>query len=106
MKNLYLILFSTIIYLATISSFAQNSSLQKKQTVIKSVEKHQQELIALSDSIWGFAETALMEHKSSKMLADYAEQQGFRVTRGVADLPTAFIATYGSGKPIIGVMGE
>jgi aminobenzoyl-glutamate utilization protein B len=106
MKNLHLVLFLTAIFLGTISTFAQNSNFQKKQTVIKSVEKHQQELIALSDSIWGFAETALLEHKSSKLLADYAEQQGFRVTRGVADLPTAFIATYGSGKPIIGIMGE
>jgi aminobenzoyl-glutamate utilization protein B len=56
-------------------------------------KKHQQELIALSDSIWKFVETALMEHKSSKLLADYAEQRGFRVTRGVTDLPTAFIAS-------------
>jgi aminobenzoyl-glutamate utilization protein B len=48
----------------------------------------------------------LREHKSSKELADYAEKQGFRVTRGVAQMPTAFIAEYGSGKPIIGIMGE
>lgn len=48
----------------------------------------------------------MMERKSSKLLADYAEAQGFRVTRGVAKIPTAFIAEYGSGSPIIGILGE
>lgn len=84
----------------------QEKPNQNKQSVISSVDKHQAELINLSDQVWAFAETALKEHKSSKVLADYAEQQGFKVTRGVANLPTAFIAEYGSGKPIIGIMGE
>src|SRR4029077_19902596 len=77
-----------------------------KDAVIKSVEKHQQELVSISDKIWAFAETALKETKSSKELADYAEAQGFAVKRGVAGMPTAFIAEFGSGKPIIGIMGE
>jgi aminobenzoyl-glutamate utilization protein B len=65
------------------------------KAVLASVEKHQQELIRLSNQIWGFAETAMKETKSSKVLADYAQEQGFRVTRGVAEIPTAFIAEYG-----------
>lgn len=77
-----------------------------KRSVIKSVDSRQDELIHLSNQVWEFAETALQEHKSSKLLADYAEQQGFRLKRGIAGMPTAFIATYGSGKPIIGVLGE
>lgn len=77
-----------------------------KQEVLASVEKHQKDLIELSDKIWAFAETALNETQSSKLLADYAAAHGFKVTRGVAEMPTAFIAEYGSGKPIIGVMGE
>ncbi|MCI0751527.1 MAG: amidohydrolase, partial [Flammeovirgaceae bacterium] len=60
----------------------------------------------LSDAIWAYAETALKEHKSSKALADYAESNGFRVKRSVAGMPTAFTAEFGSGKPIIGIMGE
>ena len=44
--------------------------------------------------------------RSSKALADYAERKGFRVERGVAGMPTAFVATYGRGRPIIGIMGE
>ena len=87
--------------------FAQKTNLSaNKNAVFASVQKHQQELITLSDQIWGFAEIALRETKSSKVLADYAEAQGFRVTRGVAEMPTAFIAEFGSGKPIIGILGE
>jgi aminobenzoyl-glutamate utilization protein B len=77
-----------------------------KKASVQSVESHAGELIALSDQIWAFAETALREHQSAAALADYAEQHGFRVERGVAGMPTAFIATYGQGRPIIGVMGE
>jgi aminobenzoyl-glutamate utilization protein B len=88
-------------------SIAQQTNLSpNKKAVLASVEKHQQELIRLSNQIWGFAETAMKETKSSKVLADYAQEQGFKVTRGVAEIPTAFIAEYGSGVPIIGVLGE
>jgi aminobenzoyl-glutamate utilization protein B len=88
-------------------SIAQQTNLSpNKKAVLASVEKHQQELIRLSNQIWEFAETAMKETKSSKVLADYAQEQGFKVTRGVAEIPTAFIAEYGSGVPIIGVLGE
>ena len=77
-----------------------------KQSVLSSIAQQEKSLITLSDQIWGFAEIAMREHQSAKVLADYAEQKGFRVTRNVADIPTAFIAEYGSGKPIIGILGE
>jgi aminobenzoyl-glutamate utilization protein B len=77
----------------------------KKQAVV-SVDRHRGELIELSDRIWGYAETALRETQSSAALADYAESQGFKVTRGVAELPTAFTAEFGSGPPVIGILGE
>jgi aminobenzoyl-glutamate utilization protein B len=48
----------------------------------------------------------LRETRSAELLADYAEQQGFRVQRGVAGMPTAFVATYGEGRPVIGILGE
>jgi aminobenzoyl-glutamate utilization protein B len=77
-----------------------------KRDAIASVERQASDLARLSDQIWKFAETALRETKSSALLASHAEQHGFRVTRGVAGLPTAFIAEFGSGSPIIGIMGE
>ncbi len=85
---------------------ATAGDIKKKSEMVASIEKHKTELITLSDQIWALAETALKESKSSKLLADYAEQQGFKVERGVAGMPTAFVATYGEGKPIIGILGE
>lgn len=60
----------------------------------------------ISDFIWSFAELGLQEFKSSRLLADTLEQAGFKVERGVAGMPTAFVASYGSGKPVIGILGE
>jgi aminobenzoyl-glutamate utilization protein B len=98
------------LFLALLVPFMVNGQKPKananKLSVIQSVETHQPELIALSDKIWAYAETALREHQSAKALADYAEAQGFKVTRGVAKMPTAFTAEFGSGKPVIGIMGE
>ncbi len=88
------------------NTFAQNEMNSTKQAIIASVEKHKANLIKISDDIWALAETAFEETKSSKILSDYAEEQGFTVERGVAGMPTAFVATYGSGKPVISVLGE
>jgi aminobenzoyl-glutamate utilization protein B len=77
-----------------------------KRAAIHSIDRHAADLAAISDKVWAYAETALREKRSATVLADFAEQQGFKVERGVAGMPTAFVATYGSGKPVIGVMGE
>ena len=84
---------------------SQNLTKNKKE-LLKSIEKHEANLIEISDKIWSLAETAFEENASAKILADYAEAQGFKVERGVAEMPTAFVATYGSGKPVISVLGE
>lgn len=86
--------------------FSQQNASTNKQAVLRSVQQHEQALIQLSDQVWGFAEIAMREHQSARVLSDYAEKQGFRVTRNIAEIPTAFIAEYGSGKPIIGILGE
>ncbi len=78
----------------------------EKKEILKSVEAHKTKLIQLSDEIWALAETAFEESKSSELLASYAEAQGFRIERGVGEMPTAFIASYGSGSPVIGILGE
>ena len=88
------------------NSFAQNNLSKTKKAIITSIEKHEANLIKISDDIWALAETAFEEHTSSKLLSDYAEQHGFTVERGVAGMPTAFVATYGSGSPVISVLGE
>ena len=77
-----------------------------KKAVVASVKKHEKELTSISDTIWSYAELSLAEHQSSKALSDYAEKNGFKVERGVAGMPTAIVATYGSGRPRIGILGE
>jgi aminobenzoyl-glutamate utilization protein B len=73
MKRILTLLFATCFA----SAFAQTKNPNpNKEAVIQSVIKHQQELIAIGDKIWAYAETALKETKSSKELADYAESQG------------------------------
>jgi aminobenzoyl-glutamate utilization protein B len=70
------------------------------------VEDNKERIIEISDAVWGYAELGFVEFKSSKLLADELEAHGFSVERGVAGIPTAFVATWGSGRPVIGVMGE
>lgn len=77
-----------------------------KQAAVALVEKQRSELVRMSDEIWALAETALRENRSAEVLASYAERNGFTVQRGVAGMPTAFIASYGTGRPIIAIMGE
>ena len=85
---------------------ANDDLSSNKKAIEASVKKHEKELIKISDAIWHNAELALEEYKSSKILSDYAEKNGFSIERGVAGMPTAFIATYGSGRPRIGILGE
>ena len=95
-----------MILFVSITSFAQKEMSKNKKALLTSVEKHKNELIKISDEIWGLAETAFEETKSAEILASYAEKNGFNVERGVAGMPTAFVATYGSGSPVISVLGE
>ena len=97
---------AALVCLAFIPSLVFGSSVKKKEEAFASIEKHRTEITALSDQVWTYAETALLETRSSKVLADYLESQGFKVERGVAQMPTAFIASYGEGRPRIGVLGE
>ncbi len=78
----------------------------KKKAIVKAIDQKSEELIDLSDKIWSYEEIAFKEHKSADALATYAENQGFTVKRGVGEIPTAFTAEFGSGQPVIGILGE
>ena len=97
---------AALLLLPALPTTPPDGDVKTKREAVALVEKRAQDLIGLSDQVWGFAETALRETRSAALLADYAEKQGFRVTRGVAGMPTAFLAEYGNGRPIIGIMGE
>ena len=77
-----------------------------KQTIIANLDKRFTEYAALSKQIWDFAELGYQEEKSSLLLQELLRKEGFDVQAGVAGIPTAFLATYGAGKPVIGILGE
>jgi len=60
----------------------------------------------ISDAIWNFAELGMQEYKSSAILIKTLEEEGFNVEKEVAGMPTCFVASWGSGKPVIGILGE
>ncbi len=98
-----ILLSSALVLAITFGTKAQDDI---KDAVRTNVDRHYNQLTDLSDRIWAFEEIAFQETESSTALADYAEQMGFKVTRGVAEIPTAFVAEYGSGSPVIGILGE
>jgi aminobenzoyl-glutamate utilization protein B len=76
------------------------------QQVESLVDRHSAQYIQISKSIWDYAELGFHEDKSSALLQRHLEEAGFRIEAGVADEPTAFIATYGQGSPIVAILGE
>ncbi len=70
------------------------------------IDDNKEEYIKISDEIWQYAELGLFETKSSALHANFLEKKGFQVSHGVAGLPTAVMATYGTEKPVIAIFGE
>jgi aminobenzoyl-glutamate utilization protein B len=72
----------------------------------KIIEQKRDTFIKVSDKIWGFAETRFEEYQSAELLCGALEEEGFQVEREVGGIKTAFIGSFGSGKPVIGILGE
>jgi len=70
------------------------------------VEDHQAELIAISDQVWHLAELRFNEYQSCALHEELLERHGFSLQRQAGNIPTAFVAEYGNGGPIIGFLGE
>lgn len=78
----------------------------EKTFVLDFVENNKQALALLADSIFYFAELGMQEHRSAGLMAGLLEQHGFRLEVGIAGFPTGFLATYGSGSPVIALHTE
>ncbi len=79
---------------------------QWKKQISKSIDAKAALFIAASDAVWAAPETGFKEHKSAKILMDTLAKEGFEITPGIAGIPTAFVASFGSGKPVIAYLGE
>ena len=78
----------------------------EKQSALQTIEEKRDLVIEIADKVWEFAELSLQEFKSAKTYCDALEAEGFEVERGTAGIETAFTASYGHGRPYIGVLAE
>jgi len=77
-----------------------------RDEIVEYIEKKKNVYTEASDKIWEYAELALEETRSAAVLIEILKNEGFLVTENVADLPTAFVAEFGCGKPVIAYLGE
>ena len=77
-----------------------------KQRALDSIEQQHLNLESLSDAIWDHPEVGYHESFAADALCSFLEENGFQVERGLAGIPTAFCGSYGSGAPVIGLLGE
>lgn len=77
-----------------------------KQQAISDIQSHYTAYKDIALQIWNFAEVGYKENKSTALLQQTLTSNGFTVKAGVADIPTAFVAEYGSGSPVIGILAE
>lgn len=94
-----------LLALSPAAGFAQ-APIQSRDQVLAGIEAKRAQYAGVAQRIWGFAEVGYQEVKSSALLQEQLRSAGFTVQAGVADIPTAFVATYGSGKPVIAIVGE
>ena len=73
----------------------------EKQEAVKGVEELSKLAQEMVDSVFSFGELGMQEVETSKYLTGQLEKFGFKVTRGQSGIPTAWVATWGSGKPVI-----
>ena len=97
MKHLFLLLI-----FVSLSVFAQTP----KDKMLESIGKKEMYYGGIAKQIWNYAEVGYQETKSSNLLQETLLKEGFKIEKGVAGIPTAFTATFGEGKPVIGILGE
>jgi aminobenzoyl-glutamate utilization protein B len=74
--------------------------------LLQHIDAHQSRYADVAKQIWSFAEVGYQEEKSSALLQQQLKAAGFTVAPHVAEIPTAFVATFGSGRPVVGIVGE
>ncbi len=77
-----------------------------KKLAIEEIESKSNLITDVADKIWEYAELSLLEYKSCDLYCDVMAKEGFEVSKGICNIPTAFSAKFGSGKPVIGILAE
>ncbi|MHC4432144.1 MAG: amidohydrolase [Planctomycetota bacterium] len=102
---------ATLLLLAATSAVcAQLAAAQEsgplKRKVIDQVDSIEPLIEEIAIKLWDYSELALLEVRSADLLVRQLDEAGFEVETGVADMPTAFVATYGAGSPVVGILAE
>ncbi len=79
---------------------------ESKRKAAQYIDDHKKDFAHLSDQIWTFSETRFEEVRSANVLCDTLKKEAFEIESGIGGMPTAFIASYGSGSPVIGILAE
>src|SRR3954470_12771721 len=87
-----------LLILSVVSLSAQQASPDDRAALLRGIDAKREKYAGVAKEIWGFAEVGYQEQKSSALLQQQLKAAGFQVTAGVAGIPTAFVATFGSGK--------
>src|SRR5712671_5915383 len=96
-----------VIFISSLFSFAQANNLDSlKKEALAKIEARQHLVQQMVDQIFSYGELGFQEIETSKYVTGILEKNGFKVERGVAGIPTAWVATYGSGKPVIGFITD
>jgi len=108
-KNI--LLFIALINVFSFQILAQKKANNKSNDVLKNetantIQADYDTYKKIAFSIWDYAELGYKENKSTALLQNTLKENGFTVEAGVAEMPTAFVATYGSGSPVIGILAE
>ncbi|MBQ3062610.1 MAG: amidohydrolase, partial [Clostridia bacterium] len=74
------------------------------QDLSRLVENRKEKTLEISDKVWGYAESRFQEFQSAAAESEYMKELGFKVTMGIGGEETAFVAEYGSGKPVIALL--
>ena len=90
----------------SILSFFIVLGLSAQEKVLKNLDSQSEKYEAIALKIWDWAEVGYKEVQSSELLQETLSEAGFQIEEGVAGIPTASVAEYGSGAPIIGILGE
>ena len=99
MRPFFVLLISSFISLIT---FGQDHS----KSILKFLDQHQSRFDSMAYTIWKWAEPGYLEEKTTSLMQDELKKEGFSIQTQIANIPTAFIASYGTGKPIIGILAE
>ncbi len=100
-----LLILTTMSVVCTQSAIAQKSELLKRN-VLDQVDSIEPMIEEIAIKLWDYSELALAERRSADLLVNILREAGFKIKTNVADMPTAFVATYGAGSPVIGILAE